>query len=37
MEKIAKEKVDSGADVIVNGTATEENLEVIGGIIRGIR
>lgn len=33
---IAKEKVDSGADVIVNGTATEENLEVIREIIRGI-
>ncbi len=35
--KIAKEKVDSGADVIVNGTATEDNLEVIQEIIRIIR
>ncbi len=34
---IAKEKVDVGADIIVNGTATEENIRIIGDIIRIIR
>ena len=33
----AKEKVDAGADIIVNGTATEENIKVIGDIIRTIQ
>ena len=33
----AKEKVDAGADIIVNGTATEENIRVIKDIIRTIR
>lgn len=33
----AKEKVDAGADIIVNGTATEENIKVIGDIIRIIQ
>lgn len=33
----AKEKVDAGADVIVNGTATEGNIKVIQDIIKSIR
>jgi phosphoglycerol geranylgeranyltransferase len=33
----AKEKVDAGADIIVNGTATEGNIRVIRDIIRTIR
>jgi len=33
----AKEKVDAGADIIVNGTATEENIRVIEDIIHTIR
>ena len=35
--RTAKEKVDAGADIIVNGTATEENIRVIEDIIRTIR
>lgn len=35
--EIAKEMVDSGADIIVNGTATEDNLEIIQEIIGFIR
>ncbi len=34
---VAKEKVDAGADIIVNGTATEENIKIIGDIIQKIR
>jgi len=34
---VAKEKVDAGADIIVNGTATEDNIKVIGEIIRTIQ
>jgi len=34
---IAKEKVDAGADIIVNGTATEGNIRVIRDIIKTIR
>jgi phosphoglycerol geranylgeranyltransferase len=33
----AKEKVDAGADIIVNGTATEGNIRVIEDIIRTIQ
>jgi phosphoglycerol geranylgeranyltransferase len=33
---IAREKIDAGADVIVNGTATESNIRLIGEIIREI-
>ncbi len=35
--RIAKEKTDAGADVIVNGTAVESNIEVIEDIIREIK
>jgi len=35
--RTAKEKVDAGADIIVNGTATEENIKIIGDIIRTIQ
>jgi len=34
---VAKEKVDAGADIIVNGTATEENIKIIRDIIQTIR
>jgi phosphoglycerol geranylgeranyltransferase len=34
---IAKEKTMAGADVIVNGTATEENIQIIKNIIQSIR
>lgn len=36
-EKIAREKVDAGADVIVNGTATEEDCSKIKKIIESIK
>ena len=35
--KVAKEKVDAGADVIVNGSATEENIKLIKDIIHSIQ
>jgi len=34
---IAKQKVDAGADIIVNGTATEGNIHVIKDIIQTIQ
>jgi len=33
----AKEKVDAGADIIVNGTATEGNINIIRDIIKTIK
>lgn len=33
----ARRKVESGADVIVTGTAVEENIEIVGEIIREIK
>ncbi|MFO7677756.1 MAG: geranylgeranylglyceryl/heptaprenylglyceryl phosphate synthase [Thermoplasmatota archaeon] len=34
---IAKEKTQAGADIIVNGTATEENIKIIKNIIQSIQ
>lgn len=33
----AKEKTDAGADIIVNGTVVEQNIKIIGDIVKNIR
>ena len=35
--KTAREKTDAGADIIVNGSVSEENSEKIKGIIEQIK
>ena len=33
----AKEKIDAGADAIVNGTIVEQDIKIIGDIVKKIR
>jgi len=33
----ARKKIEAGADVIVTGTAVEENIEVVGEIIKEMK
>jgi len=36
-DKIAKEKISAGADVIVTGTIAEKNLDILNRIIKSIK